>query len=103
LIYFIRKPPQDVSQDYFCFPKVVVAEGILEKINHQAVILYLHLLVVRLEATIANRPFSIPTPAEIEAETAARGYGISRRSAQRYLDHLESVGLLPDKNPGENL
>jgi hypothetical protein len=103
LVYFTYKPPPEISQKYFCFPQSMVAEATLERINHPAVIVYLHLLVVRLEATIANRPFSIATPAEIEAETAARGYNISRRSAQRYLDHLESVGLLPNKNPGENL
>jgi hypothetical protein len=103
LIYFIRKPPQEISQDHVCFPRAIVAEGILEKINHPAVILYFYLLICRLEATIANRPWSIPTPLEIETDTGARGYNISRRSAQRYLEHLESVGLLPDKNPGENL
>lgn len=103
LVYFTRKPPQEVSQDYFCFPRFIVAEGTLERINHPAVILYLHLLVVKLEATIANRASSIPTPAEIETDTEARGYKISRRSAQRYLEYLESVGSLDDKNPGENL
>ncbi len=103
LVYFTRKPPQEVSQDYFCFPKSIITEGILERINHPAVILYLHLLVIRLEATIANRLFSIPAPAEIEADMEARGYKISRRSAQRYLVYLQSVGSLDDKNPGENL
>jgi hypothetical protein len=103
LVYFTRKPPPKLSEKGVCFPQSVVAEGTLERIDHPAVILYLHLLVMRLEATIANCPFSIPTPAEIEADTEARGYKISRRSAQRYLEHLESVGLLPDKNPGENL
>ncbi|WP_169316383.1 hypothetical protein [Desulfomonile tiedjei] len=103
LVYFIRKPPPEISQNHFCFPQSIVAEGTLEGINHPAVILYLHLLVIRLEATIANRPFSIPTPAEIETDTEVGGYKISRRSAQRYLEHLESVGLLPDKNPRENV
>jgi hypothetical protein len=103
LLHFIHKPPPEISQDHFCFPLSIVAEGTLERINHPAVILYLHLLIGRLEATIANRPWSIPTPREIETDTGARGYNISRRSAQRYLDHLESVGLLPDKNPEENL
>jgi hypothetical protein len=103
LVYFIRKPPPEISRDNFCFPKSIVAEGTLERINHPAVILYFHLLVCRLEAAIANRPWSIPTPAEIETETEARGYKISRRSAQRYLEHLESVGLLDDKNLRENL
>ena len=103
LVYFTRKPPPEISQGHFCFPQSVVIEGILERINDPAVILYLHLLVNKLEATIANRPFRIPTPAEIEEDTEARGYKISRRSAKRYLEHLESLGLLPDKNPGENL
>jgi len=103
LVYFTHKPPPEISQKYVCFPQSVVAEGTLERIDRPAVMIYLHLLIVRLEAIIANRPFSIPSAAEIEAETAARGYRISRRSAQRYLEHLESVGLLPDKNPGENL
>ena len=103
LVYFTRKPPQEVSQDYFCFPKSIITEGILERINHPAVILYLHLLVIRLEATVANRLFSIPAPAEIEADMEARGYKISRRSAQRYLVYLQSVGSLDDKNPGENV
>lgn len=103
LAYFTRKPHVEISADHFCFLESAVTEEILERINHPAVILYLHLLVMRLEATIANRPFSIPTPAEIEADTEARGYRISRRSAQRYLEHLESVGFLLDKKPGENL
>jgi hypothetical protein len=103
LVYFTRKPPPDISQDHYCFPQSVVAGGTLERINHPAFILYLHLLVMRLEAIIANRPFGIPTPAEIETDTEARGYKISRRSAQRYLEHLESISLLEYKNPGENL
>lgn len=103
LVYFTHKPPPELSQKYVCLPQSIVAEGTLERIDHPAIVLYFHLLVTRLEATITNRPFSIPTPAEIEADTAARGYKISRRSAQRYLEHLESVGLLPDKNPGENV
>lgn len=101
--YFTRKPPPEISRDYFCFPQSMLADGSLERIYHSAVILYLHLLVMRLEATTANRPFTVPTPAEIETDTEARGYKISRRSAQRYLEHLKSVGLLPDKNPGENM
>jgi hypothetical protein len=103
LIYFTRKPPPVISQAHFCFPQSVVTEETLERINDPAVILYLHLLVMRLESTIANCPFRMPTPAEIEMDTEARGYRVSRRSAKRYLEHLESVDLLPDKNRGENL
>lgn len=103
LVYFTRKPPSEIARDHFCFPQSIVAEGTLERINHPAVTLYLHLFVMRLEATIANRPFSIPTPADIETDTEARGYRISRRSARRYLEHLELVGSLDDKNLRENL
>ncbi|MBI5250757.1 MAG: hypothetical protein HY912_14800 [Desulfomonile tiedjei] len=103
LVYFTHKPPPEISQKYVCFPQSMVAEGTLERIDHPAVTIYLHLLVVRVEAAIANRAFRIPSAAEIESETAARGYKISRRSAKRYLEHLESVGLLSDKNPGENV
>jgi hypothetical protein len=102
LIYLTRKPPPDISRGHFCFPQSVVTEGILEQINDPAVILYLHVLVLRLEATMANRPFRIPTPAEIEMDTEARGYRVSRRSGKRYLERLKSVDLLPDKNRGEN-
>jgi hypothetical protein len=103
LVYFARKPPPDISQDCFCFPQSIVAEGTLDRLNHPAAILYLHLLAMRLEAAVANRPFRVPTPSDIETDTEARGYKISRRSAQRYLEHLKSVGLLDDKNLRENL
>ena len=78
-------------------------EDTLERSNYPAVIFYLHLLLIKLEATIVNGPFSIPTMAEIQTDTEARGYKISWRSAQRYLEHLKSVGLLPDKKLEENL
>ncbi len=103
LVYFFRKPPAELYRDYFFFPQSLVVEKSLEKISHPAVILYLHLFITKLEAATANAPFIIQTPAEIEVDTEARSYKVSRRSAQRYLEHLKSIGLLENKNSGENL
>ena len=105
IVYFDLKPPTDEeNREHVFFPLSLIDNATLKKINDGSVALYLYFWVVKTEEALRNR-FSLPvhTPSELESDTDKRGFKIPARTASRYIERLEDVGLLDYKNGGLNL
>ena len=101
LVYFDLKPPADEEfRDHVFFPRAIIEDHILERINDPSIVLYLYLWVRKTELARKNQEFSIPAPDLIEQDTQARGVKIPESTVRRYLGRLKDLGLLDFKNSG---
>ena len=101
LVYFDMKPPSDdVPRNLVFFPRAIMTEGSLTRINSPAVVTYLYLWMLKMEQSLENRfRFSLPTLLEIEKDFDSRGFKISARTIQRHLQELEDLQVF-DKFSG---
>jgi hypothetical protein len=101
LAYFDIKPPTDEAyQNCFFFPEKMITEGTQERIDSPPVVTYLYLWMLKMEQVQQNQfRFELPALVDMERDTESRGFGVSRRSIRRHIEHLHTLGLL-DKFSG---
>jgi hypothetical protein len=73
---------------------------VLDKSNRPAVVTYLYLWMLKMEQAQQNQfRFELPTFVDMERDTEAKGFAISRRTIRRHIEQLKMAGLL-DKYSG---